>query len=670
MGASLLSIIGVGALLRFRLLDAQSLWYDEGFSIYLARLPIREMTQGTAQDIHPPLYYLLLHFWICMLGDSPFVARVFSVFGGVLNIPLAYALSRHLWNRRAGLLAAFCMAISPLAVYYSQETRMYAWLTTISLLSSYMVLRISERMNSRAGRANWQFAYWLIILAGAYMHYFFLLLLVFHGLYLLGSWWAAGRRPRLLAEIAAVYGAWGAGYALWAPVLVDRYLHDTGYLYGAMAPWETMRRVFMAFCVGPVLDGADAVRIATGYGVIILLASVPLLAARRLGMERRFNSPLRFLWMYLGIPLALIAVLYWSRARVNPHHSVFISPAFWGLLAIGVTSLWDLGEARGSAWSHWAWRGLAVAVALFIAVTGGYANWRYYLEPRYHRPDMRAAIQFLEREIGPDESVVLVSGHMFPIIDYYAPGLRRWPIPDDPVLRLDHQVGFEVSEVLKAAAQGKVGVWQVLWQDYFVDPHDIVGGLLAAQSENPYPTISFHRVKLRHFRLLPDADFSWGQDLSLPAGAVWDVAGVAQGVESDSSDRGPRTGIVLDEAWANRATFRRGESLQITLVWRAEETVALSYHVFTHLVDGNGVVWSQHDSIPAGGKRPTGSWRPGELLVDRHNIEIREVMPPGTYSLVVGLYNQSLPGMPKAAVVGDSGEAMERSQTLAEITVD
>ena len=69
----LIVLLGLG--LRLYGLDAQSLWYDEGFSVYLARMDLGEITARTAADIQPPLYYYLLHGWIQIFGDGEWAVR-------------------------------------------------------------------------------------------------------------------------------------------------------------------------------------------------------------------------------------------------------------------------------------------------------------------------------------------------------------------------------------------------------------------------------------------------------------------------------------------------------------------------------------------------------------------------------------------------------------------
>ncbi|MCD6289621.1 MAG: glycosyltransferase family 39 protein, partial [Anaerolineae bacterium] len=114
-----------GFALRLYQLGAQSLWYDETVSAFLASESPARLIAHTARDIHPPLYYLLLHLWSLAAGDSEFALAFFSVFWGTLLIPITYRLARLLADEATGLLAAFLVAISPFNVWYSQEVRMY-----------------------------------------------------------------------------------------------------------------------------------------------------------------------------------------------------------------------------------------------------------------------------------------------------------------------------------------------------------------------------------------------------------------------------------------------------------------------------------------------------------------------------------------------------------------
>ena len=128
--------------LRIYRLDAQSLWYDEGYSLHLARMPLAESTRWTARDLVPPLYYYLLHYWILATGASEFAARMFSVCAGILALPLGYCIGRRLFGRLAGLLVMLFFALSPLYVWHAQDARMYMLLTSVDVVAIYALTMI------------------------------------------------------------------------------------------------------------------------------------------------------------------------------------------------------------------------------------------------------------------------------------------------------------------------------------------------------------------------------------------------------------------------------------------------------------------------------------------------------------------------------------------------
>jgi mannosyltransferase len=65
---ALLGIVLIGALLRIYHLGTQSLWLDEVISVDFGKLTVPQLIQAAARDVHPPLYYLLLHYWMRFLA--------------------------------------------------------------------------------------------------------------------------------------------------------------------------------------------------------------------------------------------------------------------------------------------------------------------------------------------------------------------------------------------------------------------------------------------------------------------------------------------------------------------------------------------------------------------------------------------------------------------------
>jgi mannosyltransferase len=67
------------------------MWLDETFSVWLASHSVVDMLQWIVKiDQHPPLYYLLLHYWIALNGDTPYNVRLLSVLFGAGTIPIIY----------------------------------------------------------------------------------------------------------------------------------------------------------------------------------------------------------------------------------------------------------------------------------------------------------------------------------------------------------------------------------------------------------------------------------------------------------------------------------------------------------------------------------------------------------------------------------------------------
>ena len=98
----LVGILLLAGVLRFAHAGAASLWFDEAFAVLTARLPLRDLLATVASDVHPPLYFVLLHFWQKALGESEFAVRCFSGLCSVLSVAGVYRLGGRLFSRRAG----------------------------------------------------------------------------------------------------------------------------------------------------------------------------------------------------------------------------------------------------------------------------------------------------------------------------------------------------------------------------------------------------------------------------------------------------------------------------------------------------------------------------------------------------------------------------------------
>ncbi len=136
----------VGVALRFW--PRSGMWLDEALTANIASLPVSQIGAALRRDGHPPLYYLLLHWWTALGGDSDNWIRALSGVISLLALPLTYLAAARLagrtgagplGTRRTGLVATAVMAVLPYGVRYGAEARMYS-LTITLVLAGYLLV--------------------------------------------------------------------------------------------------------------------------------------------------------------------------------------------------------------------------------------------------------------------------------------------------------------------------------------------------------------------------------------------------------------------------------------------------------------------------------------------------------------------------------------------------
>lgn len=616
-------------------LDYQSLWYDEGFSVYLARMSLGEITARTARDIHPPLYYYLLHFWVLIFGTREFALRFLSLIFGVLTVPLIYGVGRRLLGQGSGLLAAALVAISPLFLWYSQEARMYTLVVALGLLSTYLLLLIMGGVRRRA--LIWS-AYVVCGVIAVYTHFYAFFVLIFQLLFLL-SWWALWSRGQIRKRWPALAGGLLCqltvllAYLPWSGFVMQRYGADVSYWKGTLRVSEVVRKTLIMFSTGHSVLEAIAQPIAWGYVCILLasLAAVVLRIARGWTPAEKDDAPaqplvhrwpwltLSALLLYLGLPCLLLLLISYQRAKFHPRYLMLSSPAFFLLLAAGLASFLALARTR-------VWRRRIVALAMaysvlcYIGVTSGYAIYNAYFDINFLKDDFRSAARFIAEHKGKNEVVILTSGHFFPVFTYYYDDDDWYPIPDEPTLSAEHVLDYSVAHELNRILRGREGVWVLLWQHEVVDPVGFLTMMLGEEGTVvPYEG-GFWGLRLLHYALPPDAHFSSEPHIEHPTIVNF-------------GDQVQLLGYTMEPPRA------RTDEVKVVLYWQALQDVSEDYKVSLRLRDEHGHDWGGFDGRPTSLLYPTFRWPPGKKLFGEAVITPTVGTPPGEYQLQASVYS-------------------------------
>lgn len=152
----LLLIIMLGTILRFVFLDKPNgLGYDELIgTLKEANQPniLAVISYTLKMDIHFPLYQVMLHLWAKIFSFADYSLRSFSAFFGMLTVLVAYFIGKKLKSKDTGLVCSLIFAINSFLIYYSQEARMYGFMSLLSSLFLLFTVKIKNNPQN-----NWNY---------------------------------------------------------------------------------------------------------------------------------------------------------------------------------------------------------------------------------------------------------------------------------------------------------------------------------------------------------------------------------------------------------------------------------------------------------------------------------------------------------------------------------
>jgi len=120
----------------------QSYWRDEAFSILLSSNNLKDIFWLTLKDVHPPLYYFLLHFWIKLFGDAEYITRTLSLlFHFLLALTCFFIIKHLLKNWRVAILGSLAIFLNPFLLEYAFEARSYTLFGLLVAVSTLLYLK-------------------------------------------------------------------------------------------------------------------------------------------------------------------------------------------------------------------------------------------------------------------------------------------------------------------------------------------------------------------------------------------------------------------------------------------------------------------------------------------------------------------------------------------------
>ncbi|MEE9618287.1 MAG: glycosyltransferase family 39 protein, partial [Anaerolineae bacterium] len=617
--------------LRLYRLDGQSIWVDEGISLHLATSSLVEIIANRAANIHPPLYFFLLKGWMTLAGNSIFSARFLSAMASLLQVAAVYAIARRWLGRPTALIAAVLTALSPLSVIYAQEIRVYALLPLVYLA----LLGITHELIHKSSpnrRATWLLL-GIIEVVGLHLHYTVLFVVAYTAAWSLWAFW----RERRWADLRRWWATQLLAGLASLPWLVTVFAHwpavqtrlQTGRGFTDPVPLDyLLSQIWVSHLTG--LAGAlgrPEFRLLAGLTLLFLL--VLLLLRLRQPSTRRTIARLTAQWL---IPLSLALLVWIVRPFSHPRYVALFAP---GLTLLAAYAIYPNSKAQTPKpkpghcslfighWSlltgHWSLfiGHCSLLILLLISLLGLRA---YFFDPSVAKDDVRGVAHYLQEAAGPDDLILIPDGDWsltfvyqgtapvempgLPDEDKMWANLARWTTRPRRVFVMNYPqgIGGDQREIIPFALEK-------------------AGALHARQD--------FDDILVRVYHL----DHAVEPPALAPIGARFDPLTLTLGwVETESP---ADTALTLALHWRLPPSPHGGG-----------DGGGVQRHGLTiRLLDVDGWPLAAHDTLLLDEQlRPTDHWPVGQETTTYHVLPIPPSTPPLTYTLALGLYEQTETG--------------------------
>ncbi|MBK5289501.1 MAG: glycosyltransferase family 39 protein [Acidimicrobiia bacterium] len=401
-------VVGLAAAAGLRFVAQPDLWLDEALTVNIAQLPLDQLRGALLRDGAPPLYYVLLHGWIGVFGTSSFAVRSLSGAFGVIAVGLAFIAGTRLGRDRTeqrwmGFTAMIVVAVSPYAIHYSTEARMYS-LTMVLVLLGVILGIDAWRRPTPVRLAGIALVTGALLLTQYWS--FFMVGVVLVGL-ALGTWRHLRPARRLL--VAVLVGC--AIFLPWLPTF-RRQLAHTG------TPWDTATspvagavKAMVAFGGGRNPEGWP--QIAALSALLVLVIAMVVVGAKR-SESPTSGAALTVIVVGLGTFAVGIVGSWLAGVGFQDRYAAVVFPCIALAVAVGVATIGDLR--------------LRVAILIALAGLGLLGGIR---AARHVRTPSGAVASMLRADLQPTDVIAYCPDQLGPSTARLLPDTtRQFTFPD------------------------------------------------------------------------------------------------------------------------------------------------------------------------------------------------------------------------------------------------
>jgi 4-amino-4-deoxy-L-arabinose transferase-like glycosyltransferase len=320
----LLSLLGINILLKTAYLSSQPISHDEPFTIYHAQFDFLNIIHYLKNYNNPPLFELVLHFWIKVFGISPFAVRLLPMIFSSLSVIYIYKIGMLLYNQRIALVSSLLFTCSSFQIYYAHDCRVYSLFLLLTLLSFFFFFKlIKDQTLTTVHLVCFILTNTLLV----YAHYFgFIVWLLQIGITLV--WFLKSKQVFKTALISFTISL-----LLYAPqlILVISHFLDSaknGTWLKSPNGMESIYNMFWSFCNAPVI---------TVLIMILLAAAVIKCIITR--KKTAINVYTKYILVWFIIPFVAMFLVSYKVPMFLDRYLIFITPAFYIIIALSLNFL-------------------------------------------------------------------------------------------------------------------------------------------------------------------------------------------------------------------------------------------------------------------------------------------------------------------------------------------
>lgn len=388
----------------------QSVWFDEAYSIMLAKQPLDQLLYLTSIDTHPPLYYVLLKAWAAVFGWSEFALRSLSILALGGAVVVAGVFVRRVFDARIALAVLPFLVVAPFLLRYGFEIRMYALAGLIGIAATYVLVRALQAKNSRQRWISYGL-YAVLVAVGVYTLYYMALLWIAHVVWLVWLWLKEKRSlfhaPWLLAYVGSV-----VLFLPWLPTFFKQVNN------GALAPIAqplTVENILGIVSFNFFYQPTWQLSPLNSLILVFVVAAIAYFSINAFKYVTEKQRPyLILLALYMSIPIIILAIVSLLRPMYVERYLAHVT--IGGILFIGLA----IATVVCKKMSKPVW---VTAGALFIVLLFGMLHVIQTGNYNFQRSQTPAVKQAAATVNSCDNQTAVVAGDPYVAIElaYYLP---------------------------------------------------------------------------------------------------------------------------------------------------------------------------------------------------------------------------------------------------------